>query len=71
MITRPKMVPRRPFGILDLGSSKLACLIAQKSTTGEVEAAGPVNACLRRRQAGRDYRYEQVQHRGRQDRERG
>lgn len=40
MITRPKMVPRGPFGILDLGSSKLACLIAQKSSTGEVKLLG-------------------------------
>ena len=40
MITRPKMVPRGPFGILDLGSSKLACLIAQKSATGEVKLLG-------------------------------
>ena len=40
MITRPKMVPRGPFGILDVGSSKLACLIAQKATSGEVKLLG-------------------------------
>ena len=40
MITRTKIVSRTPFGILDLGSSKLACLIAQKSATGELKLLG-------------------------------
>ncbi|MEC7208678.1 MAG: cell division protein FtsA, partial [Pseudomonadota bacterium] len=40
MITRTKIVSRGPFGILDLGSSKLACLIAQKSASGEVKLLG-------------------------------
>lgn len=46
MITRSKMVPRKPFGILDVGSSKLACLIAQKSPTGELKLLGQsMHAC--------------------------
>ena len=40
MMTRTKIVSRGPFGILDLGSSKLACLIAQKSSTGELKLLG-------------------------------
>ncbi len=40
MIARSKMTPRGPFGILDIGSSKLACLIAQRSSTNDILLLG-------------------------------
>ena len=40
MITRSKMTGRGPFGILDIGSSKLACLIVQRSSTNEILLLG-------------------------------
>ena len=40
MIARSKMTPRGPFGILDIGSSKLACLIAQRSSANDILLLG-------------------------------
>ena len=40
MIVRSKMTPRGPFGILDIGSSKLACLIAQRSSADDILLLG-------------------------------
>ena len=40
MIARSKMTSRGPFGILDIGSSKLACLIAQRSSADHILLLG-------------------------------
>jgi len=40
MIARSKMTARGPFGIIDIGSSKLACLIAQRSSADEIMLLG-------------------------------
>ena len=40
MIGRKKFTPRGPFGILDIGSSKLACLIAQRSSADDILLLG-------------------------------
>ena len=40
MIVSSKMAARSPFGILDIGSSKLACLIAQRSSANDILLLG-------------------------------
>ena len=40
MIVSSKMATRSPFGILDIGSSKLACLIAQRSSANDILLLG-------------------------------
>ena len=40
MIVSSKMAARSPFGILDIGSSKLACLIAQRSSANGILLLG-------------------------------
>ena len=40
MIVSSKMTTRSPFGILDIGSSKLACLIARRSSANDILLLG-------------------------------
>ena len=40
MIVSSKMAARSPFGILDIGSSKLACIIAQRSSANDILLLG-------------------------------
>ena len=40
MIARSKITSPDPFGILDVGSSKLACLIAKRSSENEIQLLG-------------------------------